>query len=166
MHEDVKSMGVKIRIGKPTVFGKMCFWLLGKVNSWKWMPIPWFIHQFGSLMYWGAPVCFPSWFWLVSPFFPWLEICFGSCWMYVWLGSHFRGCWVYVQLGKTHFGVVEWRRSRYLCFGGLRLCFSLSSLSWELLSVSLPNFCVFFNIIQVETHFFVNPSSWKYRSTF
>ena len=130
------------------------------------MPISLFIHQFGSLTYWGVPVCFPSRFWLISPFFPWLEICFWSCWMYVQLRSHFWGHWVYVQLGKTHFGIVEWIRSRDLPFGGLRGCFSLSSRSWELLRISLQNLCVFFITIQDGNSFFVNPSSSKYRFMF
>ena len=123
MHGDGKSMGVKIRIGKTPSFGKMCFWLLGKLNAWKGMPILLFIHQFCSPTQLGLLcVSLHDFGWFLH-FSPWLEICFWSSWMYVQLGIRFWGCWVYVQLGKPVFGVIEWRRSRDLRFKGLRGCF-------------------------------------------
>ena len=114
----------------------------------------------------GAPVHFPSQFWLIDPFFPWLEICFGYCWMYVELGSRFWGCWVYVHLGKPVFGFTEWRSSRYLCFGGLRGCFPFphSAGIWWASSSQFFVFSSFYPSWKLV--FFVKPSSWEDRSTF
>ena len=53
MHRDEKSMAIKFKFGKPPIFGKMCFWPMGKVNSQKWDPTHYSFMSFISSRSWG-----------------------------------------------------------------------------------------------------------------
>ena len=77
----MEEYGIQIRVGEAINFWKTCFWLMGQVNAWKCMPIPWFTHVLHFLTQLELVVLLPSCFCCCFLIPSCLEIHFCYCWM-------------------------------------------------------------------------------------